>query len=122
MKRKVSTHPMVGRHLRKLGKDISIARRGRRLSTQDMADRMGVSRSTLARLEAGDPGVSLNALCMALVALGLPDRLGDLVDQSKDDIGLLLAQDDLPRRVRRRSTASQDTPSKGGDVDPVEGW
>ncbi|EIC23050.1 helix-turn-helix domain-containing protein [Thiorhodovibrio frisius] len=47
--------------LRKLGADIRDARRRRRIGTELMAERMGVSRGTLNRLEAGNPAVSITA-------------------------------------------------------------
>ena len=95
-------HPSVERGISKLGADLGFARRARQISTTDMAARMGISRSTLHRLEAGDPGVSLNTLAMALSVLGLFDRLIDLVDPASDDLGLLLNRKALPRRVSRR--------------------
>ena len=46
--------------------------------------------------------MSIGALAMALLALGELGRLEDLLDVSRDETGLLLALDDLPRRIRRR--------------------
>jgi DNA-binding transcriptional regulator YiaG len=43
------------RALRKLGRDLAVARRKRGISTDDMAARLFVSRDTLWRLERGDP-------------------------------------------------------------------
>ena len=74
-----AVHPSIARGIARLGQDISRARRARRISTTDMAARMGVGRSTLHRLEQGDPGVSLNTLAMALSVLELFDRLAELV-------------------------------------------
>lgn len=129
-------HPSVARSLRKLGADIAIARRVRRISTQDLAERMGVTRGTLRRLEHGEPGVSLNTLAMALVALGTPGRLEDLMDQASDDIGLMTTRSDLPERIASRSAAkSTRSPGKTAtspeeeatsperpDSDTPEGW
>lgn len=125
-----AVHPSVGRGISKLGVDLGFARRARRISTTDMAARMGVSRSTLHRLEAGDPGVSLNTLAMALSVLGLFDRLADLVDPASDDLGLALSRKSLPRRVATRPTRrasaeemSRTEPrSSGGADDELEGW
>ena len=50
------------------------------------------------RLEKGDPGVGIGTLADILVALGLIERLADLVDIRKDDLGLALASEQLPRR------------------------
>ena len=119
-------HPSIARGIARLGRDISRARRVRRISTTDMAARMGVGRSTLHRLEHGDPGVSLNTLAMALSVLGLFDRLADLVDPAADDIGLMLAEKTLPKNIvsRRRSSQSTQTPgAASGEADDVpEGW
>ncbi len=72
----------------------------------DFAERMGVSLGTLARLERGEPGVSIGAFAMALLALGELRRLAEVLDVSKDDTGLLLDLSSLPRRIRRPASAS----------------
>ena len=72
----------------------------------DFAERMGVSLGTLARLERGEPGVSIGAFAMALLALGELRRLAEVLDVSKDDTGLLLDLASLPRRIRRPASAS----------------
>ena len=64
---------------------------------------MGVSVSTLRALEAGEPGVSMGSLAMALLSLGILSRLDDLGDLGQDDIGLLMDIDALPQRGRLRS-------------------
>ncbi len=67
----------------------------------DFAERMGVSQGTLVRLEKGDPGVAVGAVAMALLALGELHRLGDVLDVSRDDTGLMLDVEALPRRIRK---------------------
>lgn len=118
-------HPSIARGIARLGQDISRARRARRISTTDMAARMGVGRSTLHRLEQGDPGVSLNTLAMAMSVLGLFDRLADLADPASDELGLLLAEKTLPKNiVRRRKPPSENSqgPEAGAADDVPEGW
>lgn len=119
-------HPSIARGIARLGRDISRARRARRISTTDMAARMGVGRSTLHRLEQGDPGVSLNTLAMALSVLGLFGRLAELVDPAADDIGLMLAEKTLPRNVvsrRRPSLSAERSGAASGEAqDAPEGW
>ena len=90
----------VRRSLKKLGADLKLARRKRRLTTQMMAERMGVGKSTYLRLEKGDPTVSMGTYAMALFVLGFGDILGDIVDSRHDDQGLLLEEHNLPQRVR----------------------
>lgn len=71
----------------KLGKDMKSARRRRRLSMQLVAQRAGISRSTLARMEKGDASVSMGAYAAVLFALGLLNLLRDVVDAGKDSFG-----------------------------------
>ena len=49
----------VRRALRKFGADIQDARKRRRLPMSVIAERAFTSRSTLQRIEAGDPGVGI---------------------------------------------------------------
>ena len=72
----------------------------------DFAARMGVSQGTVVRLEKGEPGVGLGSLAMAILALGELNRLGDLLDVSRDDTGLMLDLDSLPKRIRRPRPAT----------------
>jgi transcriptional regulator with XRE-family HTH domain len=92
--------PKVRRSLVKLGADLALGRRKRSLTAAMMAERLGVSRSTYARLEKGDPTVALGVYAMALFVLGFGDALGDVVDPSRDGQGLLLDRERVPRRVR----------------------
>ena len=88
------------RSLVKFGADIAVARRKRQLTVAMMAERLGVAKSTYLRVEKGDPSVSLGVYAMALFVLGFGDALGDLVDARRDDQGLLLDVERLPKRVR----------------------
>src|SRR5207249_3022264 len=67
---KTSSIPLPAAHaLRKLGRDLALARRKRGISTSDMAARLFVSRDTLWRMERGDPTVALGTLATALLRL-----------------------------------------------------
>ena len=92
--------PGLRRSLAKFGTDLARARRKRRLTVEMMAERVGVAKSTYARIEKGDPAVALGAYAMALFVLGLGEVLGDLVDARRDEQGLLLDEERLPQRVR----------------------
>jgi transcriptional regulator with XRE-family HTH domain len=97
-----SSIPLPAAHaLRKLGRDLAIARRKRRISTADMAGRLFVSRDTLWRLERGDPTVSLGTLATAAFVLQLHDRIANLAAPASDDLALSLDERRLPRRIRR---------------------
>jgi len=87
--------------LRKLGRDLALARRKRGISTSDMAARLFVSRDTLWRLERGDPTVALGTLATATFILQLQDRLANLVAPASDELALSLDERRLPQRIRR---------------------
>lgn len=97
------TPPMplpVQRALAKLGADIKAARLRRRITTTLMAERAFVARSTLQKVEQGDPGVSLGVYATVLFILGLSERIADLADVVTDSVGLQLEDERLPKRVR----------------------
>jgi hypothetical protein len=76
-----------------------------------VSDRAFVSRSTLARVERGDSGVSIGIYASVLFVLGLADRIGDLADPRTDVVGLALEDERLPKRVRlSRKEAGGSTP------------
>ena len=87
--------------LRKLGRDLALARRKRRISTRDMAARLFVSRDTLWRMERGDPTVALGTLATATFVLALHDRLANLAAPARDELALSLDERHLPQRIRR---------------------
>ncbi len=88
----------------RLGEGLSRARRRRRLSRASLAERSGVSEATLKRLEKGDGRVALESIARTLQVLGMLDRLERLLDSGSDDLGLLLTDEQLPQRIRRRRT------------------
>jgi transcriptional regulator with XRE-family HTH domain len=98
-------HPAaaVRKALGKLGGDIHDARQRRHLSMAMVADRAFTSRSTLQRIEAGDPAVGIGIYTAVLHALGLLDGIGLLADPSVDKIGQVLVDESLPKRIRARS-------------------
>ena len=103
----------VLRALRKLGHDIRDARRRRRIPTAILAQRASISRTTLNKVEKGDPNVSLGIYATVLFALGMVERVGDLADPRHDAVGLALEEENLPQRIRlSRQKPSPDRGSK----------
>ncbi|MGD0861041.1 MAG: hypothetical protein ABR912_17245 [Terracidiphilus sp.] len=88
--------------LRKLGSDIRDARRRRRIPSAVMAQRANISRTTLVKVEKGDPGVGMGTYAAVLFALGMLDRLRDLASAKTDEIGLALEEERLPKRIDLR--------------------
>jgi transcriptional regulator with XRE-family HTH domain len=92
----------VKRALRKLGADLAAARKRRRLTMQLLAERAMTSRQTIARIERGDPAVSIGIYATVLFVLGWTERLAGLADAAADPMVLDLDEERLPRRVHRR--------------------
>ena len=74
--------PAVEKQIAALGDRIRLARRRRRISTILFAERVGISRDTLNRLEKGDPAIALGTYARALRVLGLDH---DLDRVARDD-------------------------------------
>lgn len=75
--------------MKEMGEQIKLARLRRKLSTEQIAERANISRSTLWAVEKGNPGVAMGTYLQVLFVLGL----------EKDF--LLLAQDDgLGRKLQ----------------------
>ena len=74
--------PRQQRLLAKLGENIRLARLRRDLSAEQVAERAGIGRSTLTRLEQGNEGVSINIYIKVLTVLGLD---GDIAKVAEDD-------------------------------------
>ncbi len=100
----------VKRILAKLGADIKAARLRRRITMTLMAERAFVARSTLQKVEQGDPGVSLGVYATVLFILGLSERIADLADVGTDSVGLQLDEERLPQRVRATKRSKPEQP------------
>ena len=90
------------RAVRELGLDIREARLRRNLPMQVLADRAFTSRTTLGRVERGDPGVSMGIYAAVLHSLGLLDGLRRTASLAEDEVGQALASAALPTRARAR--------------------
>lgn len=91
----------VTRALRKLGHDVRDARRRRRIPAEIAAQRASISRTTLVKIEKGDPGVAIGSYAIVLFVLGMTDRLAGVADPTIDAVGLQLEEERLPQRIRR---------------------
>lgn len=95
-----SLSPRIARSLLKLGHDIEVARKKRRLTIAVLCERAGISAPLYSRLVKGEPGTSVGAHARVLFALGMGTPFDGLLDASNDDTGLLLEEARLPKRVR----------------------
>ena len=87
--------------LRKLGQDINDGRRRRRITIKLMAEGAGLSRTTIGKIEKGDPSTSMGGYASVLFVLGMERRLSDLLDSAYNIIGRKLEDEKLPQRVRQ---------------------
>lgn len=100
------TFPQEQHLLSDLGERLRLARRRRKLSNAVVAQRAGISRTTLYKVEAGDPGGTLGSYVRVLAVLGLE---GDLNQLAADDrIGRKLQDLSLePPSVSKRRSATR---------------
>lgn len=81
--------PKYTQVLEQLGENIKLARKRRKLTTIQVAERAGIARSTLYLVEKGDSSVALGAYFNVLRVLGL-----------QDDFLKLAADDELGRKLQ----------------------
>ncbi len=97
--------PSLTRLLDGLGENLKLARLRRRYTAETVANRAGIARATLYRIEQGDPSVSLGNYARVLQVLRLEEDLKGLA--SDDLLGRKLQDAALGKRARspkRRST------------------
>lgn len=75
--------PKAQKILEQLGENIKLARLRRKLSAKQVAERAGISRSTLWQMEKGAPSVAMGAYIQVLFVLGLEK---DLLQVANDDV------------------------------------
>ena len=75
--------------LAQMGENIKLARKRRKLTAVQVAERADIARSTLSLVEKGEPSVAMGAYFNVLRVLGL-----------QDDFLKLAADDDLGRKLQ----------------------
>lgn len=84
-----------------IGAHLAAWRKLMNLPASVVADRAGVSRSTLSRLENGDVHVGLDTVLNVAAALGIRDHIVTAFDPFETDLGRARSDQALPQRVRR---------------------
>ena len=91
-----------------LGQQIKLGRKKRKWSEQNLADRAGISRATLQKIEAGQmsPSIGLVFEVAALVGITLFEQdnqwLATRLDLTRSKIAL------LPKRIRKQKKSVDD--------------
>lgn len=106
--------PMEQKLLAQLGERLKLARMRRKLSTTVVAQRAGISRSSLYKAEAGDAGVTMGTYLRVMAVLGLEMDINALA--SDDKVGRKLqdlALETPSVSARRRRTTSPSLSGSG---------
>lgn len=94
--------PHHQRILDQLGEDIKLARLRRKLSTEQVAERAGISRSTLWQIEKGTPSVAIGSYLQVLFVFGLEKNFLNIA--SDDVLGRKLQDAEILVRKRAPKT------------------
>lgn len=94
--------PKHERLLHELGENLRMARLRRNLPSEQVAERAGIARNTLIKIENGDEGVAIGSYLRVLIVLGLEDDLravaqDDVLGRKLQDAGLSIS-----RRVSKK--------------------
>jgi len=94
--------PKDQRLLEHFGENLKLARLRRKLSSEQVAERAGVSRATLVKMEQGHPGVGLGHVFNVLKVFNLETELlnvakDDVLGRKLQDLGL-----ETPKRAPKR--------------------
>ena len=106
--------------LKAVGVNVKTARVKRRISIEGFAERVGVSKSTIIRLEKGDDGISIGTLAMACLVLGELEMIAKFLDPGTDNTGLLMDRESLPKRIdgsRKGKSKSKDNKNTNPSLD-----
>jgi len=93
--------PKVVRAGNEIAENLVTWRKLLNLTAAQVADRAGISRNTLRRIETGDAGVNFQAVLRVSNALGTLDLLVKATDPYETDLGKIRANQKLPQRVRQ---------------------
>lgn len=103
------------RLLGQVGRQLALARLRRQYSAQTVAERAGISRKTLYRVEQGDPAVALGIYARVLQVLRLEQDLAALAVD--DELGRKLQDAGLKPRRRaprdKRTAKPRAAPEQG---------
>lgn len=97
----------ISSRIRSIGKNLRLARKRRRKNLQEAAEMIGISVSSLRRMEAGDPSVKFGSYITALEVFQLMDSL-QFAEPGDDIIGIALEKQRMPERIRHKKDRKLD--------------
>ncbi|HCS20229.1 MAG TPA: transcriptional regulator [Bacteroidetes bacterium] len=98
--------PRIQKILTEFGENIRFARLRRKLSSAQVAERAGMGRSTLVKIENGHPGVGIGQYLNVLKVLGLEQDFLELALDDKLGRKLQDAKLNAKKRAPKRSEES----------------
>jgi DNA-binding XRE family transcriptional regulator len=107
--------PRLSRLLSSLGENMKKARLRRAYSSETVAQRAGITRKTLYRVERGDPAVALGVYARVLQTLRLENDLGAIA--ADDALGRKLQDASLEPKRRAPKQSKRGNPSNDGKDD-----
>jgi len=107
---KISESPphAVAQTLTRLGRNIRTARLRRKLTCEDLAKKIGISRYVMGDIERGKPTTAVAAYLGALWALGLLHQMDELADPDRDLEGKTLESARSPKTAPKRRAYNDD--------------
>lgn len=103
--------PVTERLVADLGERLRLARKRRKLTALQVAERAGMAPMTLRAVEQGSPGATLGAYLAVMQVLGLQADLSKVA--ADDALGRALQDASLEKKPRLRSTAPGSKPYAG---------
>lgn len=105
--------PSLKRVLEQFGENLRLARLRRRYSTEMVAQRSGMARATLYRIERGDPSVSLGKYARVMQVFSFEEdlkqlALDDVLGRKLQDLGLG-TRARAPKRMKPTPVSDIDT-------------
>jgi transcriptional regulator with XRE-family HTH domain len=102
------TYSRYGREaVRVLGQQIRISRLQRKLSVAELADRVGVSRDMMQRIESGDPRCAIGVAFEAASVVGVP-----LFEEDRDKLTLRMTEQEEKLRLLPKAIHKSRAPVK----------
>ena len=91
---------LVNNSFLEIGKHLKTWRMLYMLKASQVAERAGISRGTLHKIENGDTSVGISAFLETVRSLGLLETLTDSLDPLNSDLGRARIDENLPKRIK----------------------